>query len=138
MQKRKTSIAGFCGLILFVLLGSTATVASASDEAFDAVELTITGSRIPRSDFSTISPITFISREEILASGQSTLENILQDLTYTNGGDWGSTNNLAGFGLATSSLRGLGPKRTLFLVDGRRMVRAGAKDSWISIRFAWE
>ncbi|MEM7365795.1 MAG: TonB-dependent receptor plug domain-containing protein, partial [Pseudomonadota bacterium] len=125
MLKRSTSIAAFSGLFLFVWLGLTSAVAS--EVVADSDELTVTGSRIPRSDFSTISPITVISRDEILVSGLATLEDVLQDLTYTNGGDWGSTNNLAGFGLATASLRGLGPNRTLILVDGRRMVRAGAE-----------
>ena len=55
------------------------------------------------------------------------LEDVLHDQTHMNGGDWGSTNNLARFGLATDSWQGLDPNRTLIFVDARRMVRTGAE-----------
>jgi len=83
-------------------------------------EIVVTGSRIPRSDLSSISPISVLSEEDLEAAGNPTLEDFLQDLPAVGGGDFGSSVNNGNPGLATASLRGLGPNRTLVLLNGHR------------------
>ncbi len=109
-----------CALLAAPLVPS---VAVAADTAME--EVVVTGSRIKRSDLSSISPITVLSEEALEASGNLTLEDFLQDLPATLGGaDFGSTVNNGNPGLATVQLRGLGPNRTLVLLNGHRPAQA--------------
>ncbi|PCJ26886.1 MAG: TonB-dependent receptor [SAR86 cluster bacterium] len=102
-------------------LGTAPTV-SAQDGLIE--EVVVTGSRIRRSDASSISPISVLTEADMLAAGNLTLENFLQDMPSVNGGDFGAGVNNGNPGLATVSLRGLGPNRTLVLVDGKRPAAA--------------
>jgi iron complex outermembrane receptor protein len=116
------TIAAFVGLLASVGLFNVAV----AQEGAVVEEIVVTGSRIKRSDLTSISPITVLSEEELSASGNLTLENFLQDLPATTGGaDYGSTVNNGNPGLATVQLRGLGPNRTLVLIDGHRPAQAG-------------
>ncbi|MGJ8668708.1 MAG: TonB-dependent receptor domain-containing protein [Oceanococcus sp.] len=97
----------------------------ASDSAVTLNAVTVTGSRIRRKDLSSISPITILSAEDLKAAGNATLEDFLQDLPSTLGGaDYGSSVNNGNPGLATAQLRGLGPNRTLILINGHRPAQA--------------
>ncbi|MEJ2274760.1 MAG: TonB-dependent receptor [Woeseiaceae bacterium] len=87
-------------------------------------EVVVTGSRIKRGDTSSISPITVLSEEDLAVSGNLTLENFIQDMPAVNGGDFGSGVNNGNPGIASVSLRGLGPNRTLALVNGKRFASA--------------
>jgi iron complex outermembrane receptor protein len=95
----------------------------AADESM-MEEVVVTGSRIKRDDASSISPISVLSEQELNASGNLTLENFIQDMPAVNGGDFGSGVNNGNPGHATVSLRGLGPNRTLTLVNGKRFASA--------------
>lgn len=84
-------------------------------------EITVTGSRIVRKDYSAESPIVTVGEELIRSNGPATLEstlNLLPQLTPDAGSTSGSQ---AAEGRATLNLRGLGPSRTLVLLDGRRL-----------------
>jgi len=98
--------------------------AQASDEDGMLEEVVVTGSRIKRSDSSSISPISVLTEEDMAISGNLTLENFIQDMPSVNGGDFGGGVNNGNPGLATVSLRGLGPNRTLTLVNGKRFASA--------------
>ena len=87
-------------------------------------EVVVTGSRIKRSDTSSISPITVLTDEDLAVSGNLTLENFIQDMPAVNGGDFGAGVNNGNPGIASVSLRGLGPNRTLTLVNGKRFASA--------------
>jgi iron complex outermembrane receptor protein len=87
-------------------------------------EVVVTGSRIKRSDTSSISPITVLSDADLAVSGNLTLENFIQDMPSVNGGDFGAGVNNGNPGIASVSLRGLGPNRTLTLVNGKRFASA--------------
>ena len=110
-------------LTLGSALAAVPTVQAQEEVAVE--EIVVTGSRIKRSDLTSISPITVLSEQELEASGNVTLENFLQDLPSVSGGDFGSTVNNGNPGVATASLRGLGPNRTLLLVNGHRPAPAG-------------
>ena len=89
----------------------------------------VTGSRLPRSSVQTTLPVTVIEREDILRSGYGTLFDLLRHLPGMNGHPPLSTSRggdslyLPVGAAATTSLDGMGPRATLFLVNGRRLPR---------------
>ena len=102
-----------------LLLGAAVSLpVYAEDAAIE--EVVVTGSRIKRSDADSISPISVLTEDDLLASGNLTLENFIQDMPAVNGGDYGAGVNNGNPGVASVSLRGLGPNRTLVLVNGKR------------------
>ena len=98
--------------------------AQATEDEVALEEVVVTGSRIKRSDAGSISPISVLTAEDLSVSGNLTLENFVQDMPSVNGGDYGTGVNNPPTGLASVSLRGLGPNRTLVLVDGKRFASA--------------
>jgi iron complex outermembrane recepter protein len=99
----------------------------AAAESQPLQEIIVTGSRIAAPNEVSTSPIQVISAQSIQISGKTDITDIISQLPqiFTNdlGQDLGnSTSGLttAG-GVATADLRGLGPGRTLVLVDGRRL-----------------
>ena len=98
--------------------------AQTSEDEVALEEVVVTGSRIKRSDDSSISPISVLTAEDLSVSGNLTLENFVQDMPAVNGGDFGAGVNNGNPGIASVSLRGLGPNRTLVLVNGKRFASA--------------
>ena len=109
-----------------LLLGATTFAALGfSGAAFgqQATEMVVvTGSRIPQAGVEGASPVTTVSAEDVKLQGTTSVGDLLKNLPATvNDGDSDSvTNGTAG--LATIDLRNLGTKRTLVLVDGKRLV----------------
>jgi outer membrane receptor protein involved in Fe transport len=90
-------------------------------------DIIVTGSRIAAPNEVSTSPIEVISAKSIEVSGKSDITDVINQLPqiFTNdlGQDLGNgTSGLsAAGGVATADLRGLGPGRTLVLIDGRRL-----------------
>ena len=88
-------------------------------------EIVITGSRIARPDYVATSPIISISEDTFQNTGRVTLERSLSQLPQFSGSfgaaNAGSTSTGLNGGQSYGSLRALGPKRTLILLDGRRL-----------------
>ncbi len=86
-------------------------------------EIVVTGSRIVRDSFTSAQPISIVTAESIRASGATSLGDILLDQSIinpaTNNQNASSTLFLAG--QTRADIRGLGPTRTLVLMDGRRL-----------------
>ena len=99
--------------------------ADLADDVID--EIIVTGSRIKRRDFNTPSPLITISEEDIALSGQPTIEETLNQMPQIIPWDGRTANN--GFGAADVNLRGLGPGRTLVLLNGRRVAPSGTGNS---------
>ena len=98
----------------------------AADEAVKSIEkIQVTGSRIKRSDMETASPVTLIGADEIRASGATSVDSVLQQMTATGGAMTNPGVNNGSGGNASINLRGLGSQRTLVLVNGRRMINSG-------------
>jgi iron complex outermembrane recepter protein len=90
-------------------------------------EIIVTGSRIAAPNEVSTSPIQVLSSKYIETSGKTDISDLItqlpQNFNNSLGQDLGNgTSGLttAG-GIATADLRGLGPNRTLVLVDGRRL-----------------
>ncbi|MFO1249927.1 MAG: TonB-dependent receptor [Inhella sp.] len=101
-----------------------ATLLSSPALAQDAQKLErveVTGSRIKTLGAVSNSPITSVGKEEINASQPMAIEEVVRSLPASYPAIGPGTNNGSG-GIATIDLRGLGPQRTLVLINGRRMV----------------
>jgi iron complex outermembrane receptor protein len=86
----------------------------------DQQAVTVTGTRIPR-NLTAVSPVTVVNSEEIRLSGTTRTEDLINSLPQSFAGQGGNLANGAS-GTATVDLRGLGPDRTLVLINGRRLV----------------
>ena len=101
--------------------------ASAALPAEALQEIIVTGSRIASPNQVSTSPIQVISAQSMQVSGKTDITDLISQLPqiFTNdlGQDLGNgTSGLTSAGgVATADLRGLGPSRTLVLVDGRRL-----------------
>jgi len=116
-------IALYSGLIASAAMTSTAYAQEEeSTEKLDKV--TVTGSRIKRSDVEGALPVTVITREQIELTGESNAGDLIRNLTFNSSGSFRPQSGSSAQGVAQVSLRGLGASRTLVLVDGRRMARS--------------
>ncbi|MDP5053660.1 MAG: TonB-dependent receptor plug domain-containing protein, partial [Congregibacter sp.] len=83
-------------------------------------EVVVTGSRIKRKDFTSISPLVTLDAEQITLSGVTAIEDLVNDapqlVPFTN-----RSSNNPGNGASSLNLRGLGANRTLVTLNGRRM-----------------
>jgi iron complex outermembrane recepter protein len=100
--------------------------APAAAAAAPIEEVIVTGSRIPQPNMTSTSPIQVVSAQEILQTGTtdiSTLINQLPQNFQNSVADFSNSTNplTSAGGLSTADLRGLGPQRTLVLVNGRRL-----------------
>ena len=98
----------------------------------DAVdEIVVTGSRLKRDTYSSVSPMQIITAEMSREVGLINPGDILQTSTASSGQQIDLT--FSGFvldngpGSSTANLRGLGEARTLVLVNGRRLAPGGAE-----------
>lgn len=106
-----------------------------TEQAGDAATLdriVVTGSRIAKDTFNSVSPVQVITREETTVAGFNSTTGVLQSNAVSGGSDqinnaYGGYVVNGGPGVNTLGLRGLGPTRTLVLVNGRRMSPSGSR-----------
>lgn len=97
-------------------------------------EIVVTGSRIALPNVASTSPIQVVTAKDIETSGKIDVSDVLLQLPQNINNSFSDFNNrssaltVAG-GLATADLRGLGPQRTLVLVNGRRLGAADANSA---------
>jgi iron complex outermembrane receptor protein len=95
-----------------------AATVDASDNSLQ--EVVVTGSRISSPNLTAISPITSVDAGYISSTNLTRTEDILNNLPMVFAGQNSTVSNGAS-GTASVNLRGLGPNRTLVLVNGRRL-----------------
>ncbi len=109
----------------------TAAAAQDAEETAEASadEIVVTGSLISRRDATSSSPISTVGGEDLLASNPSpSLDRAIGQLPQFSGAqgsaEVGDSQANVGFtgGQSFSDLRGLGPNRSLVLLDGRRLM----------------
>jgi len=105
------------------------TVPAAWAQVPELDEVVVTGSRLLRPDLSAPSPTTVIAEDVVQLSGDVTVERVLYELPQLSAGNNSSVNSAGGSGVLTANLRGLGPTRTLTLVNGRRFIPANGAGS---------
>jgi len=106
--------------------GGIKTVTAAADATAQTAEIVVTGSRIPRPNLTSVSPINAVTHQEFQLQGHTDVIDLLNTLPQNfqnNVSDFSNTSNPLSSpgGLSTADLRGLGPQRTLVLVNGRRL-----------------
>jgi outer membrane receptor protein involved in Fe transport len=109
----------------------TSTAAAPDDTQKDVV---ITGTRIRSPNVNSDIPITSISGDTVLKSGQANVGEALNNLPQLRS-TFAQSNPGLGIGIAGLNLldlRGLGTSRTLVLVDGRRHVAADILNNAVS------
>ncbi|HEV2593742.1 MAG TPA: TonB-dependent receptor [Sphingomicrobium sp.] len=83
-------------------------------------EIVITGTRIPSPNLQSTAPVSVVTTQDIKLSGTSRVEDVLAQLPSAAASQSSGFSNGA-TGTAEIDLRYLGSKRTLTLVNGRRM-----------------
>src|SRR5258706_3292716 len=122
------------GVTRDVIVAGGADARVVFDAPQHAETVTITGSRIARDTFNSVSPVQVITREESTLAGFNNPTSLLQSPAVTAGGPQ-INNAFGGFvvdggpGVNTIGLRGLGTTRTLVLLNGRRVSPAGSRGS---------
>ncbi|MCX7359943.1 MAG: TonB-dependent receptor [Alphaproteobacteria bacterium] len=117
--KRKTLLTG-ASVLAAAAAAIAATPAMAQDQE-DEEAIVVTGTRLVRQDFEAISPITTVGAEQLELTATLTTDSLLNELPQIIPGNTRTSNNSGGERFATVDLRGLGPNRTLVLVNGERV-----------------
>ena len=99
----------------------SASPAVAQEEVDEDEAIVVTGTRLVRQDFEAISPVTTVGSEQLELTATLTTESLLNELPQIIPGNTRTSNNAGGFDFATVDLRGLGPQRTLVLINGERV-----------------
>jgi outer membrane cobalamin receptor len=102
------------------LHAQTAPDQPAEAPAAPLTEVVVTGSRLKTPNETAISPISTVSASDIAETGLTRVEDVLNNLPMVFAGMNSTTSNGAD-GTANVNLRGLGPQRTLVLVNNRRL-----------------
>jgi outer membrane receptor protein involved in Fe transport len=140
MKKSRLMLTGSAlGLAMFAALPAfaqdetkkdepAATTPAEEEEATEeeaSKPILVTGSRIARPTLESSVPLTSVTTDDLLGSGETSLGDALNDLpslrsTFSSGST--ARNIFSTSGLALLDLRGLGTDRTLVLINGRRHV----------------
>jgi outer membrane receptor protein involved in Fe transport len=112
------------GLLAAAIGAGTASVgavaAPAGDQAIE--EVVVTGSYIRGTPEDAPSPVDVLNRDDLTNAGSPSMVDLIKGLSVSSGVD-GETNQFTSNGIegsANVNLRGLGPARTLVLINGRR------------------
>ena len=104
----------------------TSTQTLAAEETTEIEAVIVTGSRIASPNATSSSPIVGVTSDDLLFQGINDTSDLVdtmpQFITNSNADLSNTSNPLTGpGGITTADLRGLGPQRTLVLVDGHRL-----------------
>jgi len=99
----------------------TPTVSSQGEDVQAGSDIIVTGSRIPQPNLESAAPVTVMSDQDVKLSGTTRIEDVLNQLPSV-GASMTSTMSNGATGTAEVDLRYLGSKRTLSLVNGRRLL----------------
>ena len=124
--KRKTLSSALVQALGAGVALTVVTTAAHAQQAQRVEKIEVTGSNIKRVDQETVAPIEIITRDQIERTGQATVAEVLRNIPSNTGGSFGeSFANSFASGAAGISLRGLGQKTTLVLLNGRRTTGYG-------------
>jgi len=136
----RTAVRSALALSVAASLGNMPVYAAEEEEEAASEKVFITGSRLRRDEFSSASPIQILTVDTAKKSGITSISAMLAQMSLSNGQQLDSTFNsnsgnanateappVGGVGSSNVGLRGLGPERTLILVNGRRLGSAGVR-----------
>lgn len=140
--RRTLAVAVIVGLAVpGVALAQSGESAPAASSAQTLDTVTVTGSRIKRTDIETSLPVTIVQKAEIEAQGITSAEQLLQFLNIAgNGSDnlvaqvgVGSDEMRGNNGVSGANLRGQGADATLVLLNGRRVATHGLRGQAVDL-----
>jgi len=121
-----------------LLIGTVQAQDIADEEELE--EVVVTGSRIARDEYSSAAPLQTFDIGAARQIGITSVTELLQQATIANGQQLNGELNtnagnsnaseapaIGGVGSSNISLRGLGPERTLVLLNGRRLGSSGVR-----------
>lgn len=104
-------------------------VAAVSADGSAEEEIVITGSRIPRADLTSTSPVALTTQEQIRLDRAQTVEDFSVKLPQLAGGVNSTSVGSDAYGAQTLDLRNFGQNRTLVLINGTRAVPFSFRNS---------
>ena len=117
-MRARLMASSICGAAAFGLATQAAAQTAGDGEVSEVV---VTGTRIPTPNLTSVSPVTAINAADLKAQGVTRVEDMINTLPQAFAAQGSAISN-ASTGTATVNLRGLGPTRTLVLIDGRRLM----------------
>lgn len=116
------AIAALCSGAISGVLWPGVSLAQQAPVPQKVEKIDVTGSNIKRVDAEGPAPVQIITRQDIERSGQTTVGEVLRNLPINSAASY-DDNFTGSFARGSSgvSLRGLGQKSTLTLINGRRM-----------------
>ena len=120
MFKLASTLASLVALAVTCPASAATTVPDTSDVIEEVV---VTGTWIPGTPEDDPLPVTRITRDDLRAEGSPGVIELLRNLSFSQGADGESDQygTRTGADRATANLRGLGPSRSLVLLNSRRM-----------------
>jgi iron complex outermembrane receptor protein len=99
----------------------TPSVSAEGEDVDTGGDIIVTGSRIPQPNLDSAAPVTVVSDQDVKLSGSTRIEDVLNQLPSVGAAQASGVSNGA-TGTAEVDLRYLGAKRSLVLVNGRRLM----------------
>ena len=99
----------------------TPSVSAVGEDVQTGGDIIVTGSRIPQPNLESAAPVTVVSDQDVKLSGSTRIEDVLNQLPSVGAAQASGVSNGA-TGTAEVDLRYLGAKRSLVLVNGRRLM----------------
>jgi len=122
------------------MVAPNAAFAQEAEEADTIEKISVTGSRIKRTDLEGASPVVSITAADIKLEGDFTVADALRSSSLNSFGSFSERSGSSAQSQATINLRGAGSRRTLVLLNGRRFpgspTLGGASANLNSIPFA--
>lgn len=118
------------------MMASPAVQAAEGEDKDDITEIVVTGSRIARPDIEASTPVQIINAEAITGQGAPNIADILQELPSVGTPGLARTNSnflTSSNGVSTINLRNMDDKRTLVLINGRRVVSGVGGSSTVDV-----
>lgn len=126
-----------CSSLVLAFGGSLAIVSlpavSQTQQAAATERVEVTGSRIKRAESEGALPVTVITREALEGSGATSVAEFVRNVSFAAAGNFRPQSGSSAQAFAAIDLRGLGPERTLILIDGRRLPKAPFVGSAVDI-----
>ena len=126
----------FAGSVSVVSATLSFAATPKEEEEEDITEVVVTGSRIARPDIEASTPVQIINAEAIAEQGAPNVADILQELPSVGTPGLARSNSnflTSSNGVSTINLRNMDDKRTLVLVNGRRVVSGVGGTSTVDV-----
>src|SRR6266404_1360106 len=115
----------FCPLLTTFAQDITPTPRTAGEPVATTFEVIVTGSNIPTAEEVGPQPVDTYRRADVFRLGARSATDFVQKLPTINGIAINENLNADGDGHVEVDLRGIGPRETLVLQDGRRLAPVG-------------